>query len=66
MCVLQKGFPAGTEADKKEYFELQEEIQQFFSEFGVVNSVRMRNTDEKPHKFKVGSERYALIAAHSR
>jgi len=50
--IYAKGFPAGTEADKKEYFELQEEIQQFFSEFGVVNSVRMRNTDEKPHKFK--------------
>lgn len=56
MLVLKKGFPTGEEIDEKAFFDLQEEIEQIFSEFGKVEAVRMRKTDDKPSKFKVKAE----------
>jgi lupus La protein len=56
VLVLKKGFPVGEEIDDKAFFDLQEEIGQIFSEFGKVEAVRMRKTDDKPSKFKVKAE----------
>lgn len=43
--VYAKGFP-------DEYDGLQKELEDYFSQFGRINSVRMRRENEKPRKFK--------------
>ncbi|KAI8579337.1 hypothetical protein K450DRAFT_242763 [Umbelopsis ramanniana AG] len=50
--IYAKGFPTEIDGDNKAFFELQEEIEKMFSEFGKVEAVRMRKTDTKPSKFK--------------
>ncbi|KAI9279023.1 hypothetical protein BC943DRAFT_284327 [Umbelopsis sp. AD052] len=50
--IYAKGFPTEIDGDNKAFFELQEEIEKIFSEFGKVEAVRMRKTDTKPSKFK--------------
>ncbi|KAG2174907.1 hypothetical protein INT43_005969 [Umbelopsis isabellina] len=50
--IYAKGFPTDVNDDQKAFFELQEEVEKIFNEFGKVSAVRMRKTDEKPPKFK--------------
>lgn len=41
------------ENPQERLLELQDKVDEFFSEHGTVYAVRLRKTDERPSKFKV-------------